>query len=182
MNAIEQELSQIPHFQYIHPQLFTSAQPSPEQLTQIKAYGVDTVLNLAIHQDAPEFEHQDQYCLEIGLNYLQIPLDWAQPPAEQCLFVLDLISHFVKDKVVWVYCNNNKRVSSLMYLYRQYYMGIDLVTAQQQLHQIWEPDNTWTSLIHGVGLLLQGRRSTEELEQALQQSQDQDQDQDQDGQ
>ena len=98
MNAIEQELSQIPHFQYIHPQLFTSAQPSPEQLTQIKAYGVDTVLNLAIHQDAPEFEHQDQYCLEIGLNYLQIPLDWAQPPAEQCLFVLDLISHFVKDK------------------------------------------------------------------------------------
>ncbi len=172
MNAIEQELSQIPHFQYIHSQLFTSAQPSPHQLSQIKAYGVDTVINLALHQDAAEFEHQDQHCLEIGLHYIQIPLDWEQPPAEQCLLVLDLIAHFVKDKIVWLYCTDNKRASSLMYLYRQYYMGIDLPTAQQQLHQIWEPDNTWTGLIHGLGLMLQGRKSTEELEQALQQSQD----------
>lgn len=175
MNEIEQQLSQIPHFQYIHNQLFTSAQPSLEQLSQIKSYGIDSVINLGIqpYQDTAALAHQDQHCLDLGLNYIQIPLDWEQPAAEQCLFVLDLIAHLARDKSIWVYCADNQRVSSLIYLYRQYYMGMDLPTAQQFMHAIWEPNNTWTGLIHGVGLLLQGRKSTEELEQALLQSQDQ---------
>ena len=59
------------------------------------------------------------------------------------------------------------RVSSLMYLYRQFYMNVDLPTAQEMLHQIWEPNETWTGLIHSISLQLQGRKATQELQQSL---------------
>lgn len=59
------------------------------------------------------------------------------------------------------------RVSSLMYLYRQYFMDVDMPTAQELLHQIWEPNETWTGLIHAVGLQLQGRKATEDLQHSL---------------
>ena len=59
------------------------------------------------------------------------------------------------------------RVSSLMYLYRQFYMNLDMPAAQELLHQIWEPNETWTGLIHSITLQLQGRKATQELQQSL---------------
>lgn len=69
--------------------------------------------------------------------------------------------------MVWVHCSNNNHVSSLMYLYRQYFMDVDIATAQDFLHDIWTPNETWTGLIHAVSLQLQGRKATQDLQQAL---------------
>ena len=83
------------------------------------------------------------------------------------LLVLDLIDHLVKEQMVWVHCTQNYHVSCLIYLYRQYYMNMDMPTAQEYLHQLWEPNETWTGLIHAVALQLQGRKATHELELSL---------------
>ena len=72
--------------------------------------------------------------------------------------------------MVWLHCSQNRCVSSLMYLYRQYYLDVDMPTAQQLMHQIWEPNETWTGLIHAVSLQLQGRKSTLDLEYSLMQA------------
>jgi hypothetical protein len=80
--------------------------------------------------------------------------------------VLDLIDHLVRKKYLGTLCKNY-RVSCLMYLYRQYYMNIDMPTAQELMHQIWEPNETWTGLIHAVALQLQGRKATEDLQHSL---------------
>ncbi len=48
MNEIENALSHIENFQYIHEHLLTSGQPSPTELQTIKEYGVSTVINLAL--------------------------------------------------------------------------------------------------------------------------------------
>ena len=167
MNDIETELTHIPNFQFVHEHLFSSGQPSAEQLKQIKEYGVDTVINLAFTDAEPHLAHEEKICAELGLNYVQIPILWDTPADDQCLFVLDLIEHLVAGKMVWVHCAGNKRVSCLMYLYRQYFMNIDMPTAQELMHQIWEPNETWTGLIHAVSLQLQGRKSTLELQHSL---------------
>ncbi|TCM61908.1 protein tyrosine phosphatase (PTP) superfamily phosphohydrolase (DUF442 family) [Acinetobacter calcoaceticus] len=167
MNEIEQQLSEIPNFQFIHDRLLTSGQPSLQQLNLIKDYGVDSMIRLSLNDAQAELEQQDQHCLDIGLNYLHMPMLWDRPTADQALLVLDLIDYLVKDKMIWVYCDDNCRVSSLMYLYRQYYMGLDLPTAHELLHQIWEPNDTWTGVQHAVSLQLQGRISTQELQQDL---------------
>ncbi len=167
MNELETELSHIANFQFVHEHLFTSGQPTAEQLKHIKEYGVDTVINLAFSDADPSLEHEDKICTELGLNYIQIPISWDTPADDQCLFVLDMIAHLVQEKMVWVHCAANMRVSSLIYLYRQYFMDMDMPTAQELMHEIWEPNETWTGLIHAVSLQLQGRKSTLDLQHSL---------------
>ena len=167
MNELEQELSEIANFQFVHEHLLTSGQPTVEQLKQIKEYGVDTIINLAFTDADLHLENEDKICAELSLNYIQIPILWDTPADDQCLFILDLIAHLVQEKMVWVHCTENMRVSSLMYLYRQYFLDIDMPTAQEELHKVWEPNETWTGLIHAVSLQLQGRKSTLDLQHSL---------------
>ncbi|WP_122898489.1 protein tyrosine phosphatase family protein [Acinetobacter sp. B51(2017)] len=167
MNELETQLSQIQHFQFVHEHLFTSGQPSAEQLAQIKAYGIITVINLALNSATTSLPNEDQLCLDLGLNYLQIPISLDTPSPDQCLLVLDLLDHLVQEQMLWIHCQNNQHVSSLMYVYRQYYMDMDMPTAQQLLHDIWQPNETWTGLIHAVTLQLQGRKATRELNLSL---------------
>jgi protein tyrosine phosphatase (PTP) superfamily phosphohydrolase (DUF442 family) len=167
MNDIEHALSHIENFQFIHDHLLTSAQPTAEQLKSIKEYGVNTIVNLALNDASPHLAGEDRICLELGLNYIQIPMLWETPSDDQCLLVLDMLDHLVQEQKVWVHCAKNYRVSSLMYLYRQYFMDMDIPTAQELLHNIWQPNDTWTGLIHAVALQLQGRKATKELQQSL---------------
>ena len=167
MNTLETELSHVLNFQFVHEHLFTSGQPTPEQLKQIKEYGVNTVIHLGLSDEEQYLAHEDRICLELGLNYIHLPILWDTPSDEQGLLLLDLIDHMVQDKVVWLHCNNNQRVSSLIYLYRQYYLNIDMPTAQEMLHQVWEPNETWTGLINAISMQLQGRKSTQDLQQSL---------------
>lgn len=169
MTTLEQSLSQIPAFSIIHEHLFSSAQPSVEQLKLIKEYGCSTVINLALTNAPNHLENEDRICLDLGLNYIHIPIDWETPSAEQCLLVLDLIDHLVQNEIIWVHCSKNDRSSCLMYVYRQFYMNMDMPTSQDLLHEIWEPNETWTGLIHTITLQLQGRKATLELQQSLQQ-------------
>ena len=167
MDELEQQLSQIANFQFVHEHLLTSGQPTAEQLKQIKEYGVDTIINLAFSDADPHLEHEDKICAELGLNYIQIPILWDTPADDQCLVVLDLIAHLVQEKMVWVHCAANMRVSSSMYISRQYFMDMDMPTTHEMMHQIWELNETWTGLIHAVSLQLQGRKSTLELQHSL---------------
>lgn len=170
MTTLEQSLSQIPAFSIIHEHLFSSAQPTAEQLKLIKEYGCSTVINLALSNAPNHIENEDRICLDLGLNYIHIPIDWETPSAEQCLLVLDLIDHLVQNEIVWIHCSKNDRSSCLMYVYRQFYMNMDMPTSQDLLHEIWEPNETWTGLIHSITLQLQGRKATLELQQSLQQA------------
>lgn len=170
MTSLEQSLAQIPTFSVIHEHLFSSAQPSIEQLKLIKEYGCSTVINLALSNAPNHIENEDRICLDLGLNYIHIPIDWETPSAEQCLLVLDLINHLVQNEIVWIHCTKNDRSSCLMYVYRQFYMNMDMPTSQDLLHEIWEPNETWTGLIHSITLQLQGRKATLELQQSLQQA------------
>lgn len=167
MNDIETQLSQIKNFQFIHERLFSSGQPTAEELKQIKEYGIGTVINLAESDAEHALPHEDKICLDVGLNYIQLPISWETPSSDQCLLLLDLVNHLLESQMVWVHCSNNNHVSSLMYLYRQYFMDVDIATAQDFLHDIWKPNETWTGLIHAVSLLLQGRKATQDLQQAL---------------
>ncbi len=111
--------------------------------------------------------HEDKICLDVGLNYIQLPISWETRSSDHCLLLLDLVNHLLESQMVWVHCSNNNHVSSLMYLYRQYFMDVDIATAQDFLHDIWKPNETWTGLIHAVTLQLQGRKATQDLQQAL---------------
>lgn len=170
MNNLEETLCKIPKFQYIHEHLFSSGQPNAEQLKSIKEYGISTIINIALGDSTDHLTNEDHICLDLGLNYIQLPISWDTPAPEQALFVLDTINFLVQSQSVWIHCSGNLRASALIYLYRQYYMGMDISEARILLEQIWSLNETWTGLVHNVSLQLQGRKSTQELEQSLAQT------------
>lgn len=159
------DLLQILNYVYVHEHLVTSGQPTAEQLVWIKEAGFSTVINLALTDASNHLPLEDRLCLELGLDYIQIPLLWDQPSSSAGLLTLDMIAHLVQEQKVWLHCAKNWRVASLMYLYRQFYMGMDLAEADAYLEQIWQPDDTWTGFIHALRLQLQARHSTREIQQ-----------------
>lgn len=167
MNELELKLSQIEYFQFVHQNLFISAQPTAEELLNIKEYGVSTILNIALSDSPNHLDAEDKICTDLGLNYVQLPLSFDMPSVDQAILILDLIDHLAKQQMLWLHGSNSFKVSSLIYLYRQYYLDMDMPTALELLHKIWEPNPTWTGLIHAVALQLQGRKATKELEISL---------------
>lgn len=159
------DFQSILNFVPIHQNLYTSGQPTSEQLQLIKESGFTIIMNIALTDATNHLEHEDRICLDLGLDYLHIPLLWDCPNTCTGLFVLDLIDHLVQQHKVWLHCARNFRVSSLMYLYRQYYMGIDIVEADQYLHEVWQPNDTWTGFTYAIQQQLQARQITKELQQ-----------------
>ncbi|KAA8734756.1 hypothetical protein F4V57_03060 [Acinetobacter qingfengensis] len=164
-NRIDEALTDILNHVFIHEHLTTSGQPTFEQLAQIKAAGFNTIVNLALTNASNHLPNEDKICLELGLDYIHIPLLWDCPNPSTGLLILDLIAYLVQEQKVWLHCAKNLRVSSLMYLYQQYYLGIDIAIADIALHEIWEPDATWTGFMHAIQLQLQARQSTQEISQ-----------------
>ena len=160
-----QDINQILNYVPVHEHLATSGQPTAEQFSWIKAEGFTTIINLALTDASNHLPLEDRICLELGLDYIQIPLLWDQPSTSAGLLVLDMIAHLVQEQKVWLHCAMNMRVASLMYLYRQFYMGISLPEADALLEDIWQPDETWTGFIHALRLQLQARQSTLEIQQ-----------------
>lgn len=81
MTTLEQSLSQIPNFSPVHEHLLSSGQPTAEQLHHIKEYGCSTVINLALNDADPHLDQEDRICLELGLNYIHLPILWEMPAA-----------------------------------------------------------------------------------------------------
>lgn len=147
-------------YQAVHDGLHTSGQPTAEQFADIRAAGVEVVVNVALTNASNGLIHQGQFedriVLDLGMDYVHLPLAWDQPSAAQALTVLKYI-HYLQGQTVWLHCAKNMRVSCLMYLYRQHYLGYSMEEAQQYLQRIWEPDATWTGLMHAVGMQVQAQ-------------------------
>lgn len=152
------------NYQKVHEYLYTSGQPSAAQFEQICQAGVNTVINLALTDASNSLLRdgisEDRIVQELGMNYVQLPLLWDRPCPVQALLVLKLIHYLIEQQgqTVWVHCAKNWRVASLMYLYRQFYMNIPIDQAEILLHQIWEPDATWTGLLHAVDMQLKAEK------------------------
>lgn len=159
LNGID--ISGLSNVQKVHDNLYSSGQPSVQQLQLICQAGVSTVVNLALNDTDNSLMRQhiceDRTVLELGMHYIHLPLLWDCPSASQALFALKAIHH-LQDQLIWVHCSKNWRVSSLMYLYRRFYMNMPIEQAEELLHQVWEPDETWTGLINAVAMQLQAEQ------------------------
>ncbi len=139
-------LSAILAFQSVHPRLMTSGQPTFDQFGDIARAGFSTVVNLALTDASNAIAGEDRCVLALGMDYLQLPLLFDQPTLSQALRVLAVVDELQREKV-WLHCALNKRVSSLMYVYRTCYLGMDAAEAQALLYQVWTPNDPWLALI-----------------------------------
>lgn len=151
-------------YQAIHPCLHSSGQPTAEQFAVLSAAGVNTVINVALTDASNALLapfNEDRIVLELGMDYVHLPLLWEQPSMSQAYAILQYIDFLLaQQQTVWVHCAKNMRVASLMYVYRLHWMNMAMGEAQDLLHAIWQPDDTWTGLIHALNMRAQAEKTT----------------------
>ena len=166
------DVSGILNVQKVHDNLYSSGQPTLAQLEILAQAGVSVVVNLAFNaNNNPQVTdansaQEDRMVLELGMQYIQVPILWDCPEASSALFALKAIYH-LNAQLVWVHCDDNKCAASLMYLYRRFYMQMPIDEAQALLHEVWQPDETWVGLINAVAMQLQTEQQQAELMQEM---------------
>ena len=143
---LNQGIAQIKNFIKISERIGTAGQPTEAQFSAIKDAGYEVVINLAMPTSTNAISNEGELVTSQGMEYVHIPVQWEAPTAED----LDDFFQVMKanqSKKVFVHCALNMRVSAFIYLFRIICQGVRSVDAEEQLHQIWEPDKVWQEFI-----------------------------------
>lgn len=132
------EVKDMLNFHPIEDGLATAGQLLPEHVAAVVAADIELVINLATASE--ERNASEGFLLTSeGINYVQIPVLWEQPTAEdlQLFFaVMDARS----DRSTLVHCFANYRASAFTYLYRVLRLGVDEVEARRGLDAVWNDE------------------------------------------
>ena len=127
----------------------TSGQPSPEQLQQLAVDGYRLVINLAPPNVYGSLPDEGYIVASNGISYVNIPVDWDRPQAEDYRLFSDILSNSGGRKVL-VHCQTNKRASLFTFLYRVIYQGVSQAEAIEAVHQVWTPEAHWQAFIRTI--------------------------------
>ncbi len=129
--------------------LSSSAQPNAAYLKRAKSLGFDVVINLA----PPEYEeavpNEGAILAEQGVVYVNIPVRFGNPTAEDFRMFSDIMKSAAKKNVL-VHCQVNLRGSSFGYLYRVIHESANEDEARGILTAVWMPNPTWKKFIESV--------------------------------
>ena len=139
----------------IDSKTITAGQPSEEQLAECAEAGVSTVINLAPISPRYSLADEEKTCVDLGMTYIHIPVDWDQPREED-------YQHFVEemqglgDQKLLIHCAANYRVSAFYSVYARHFLGWSSDRAKKLRASIWESnpkwsmDESWRSLIEKI--------------------------------
>lgn len=82
-----------------------------------------------------------------GLAFINIPI-MHDPPAEQDYEQFDLTLNAFSKRKVLVYCQFNRRASSMVFLYRVIVGNEDPRLAYESVTSVWAPDGPWRGFMH----------------------------------
>lgn len=139
------------------PGLTSSAQPDAAYLKRAKALGYDIVINLAPPEYKEAVEAEGALLAAQGVAYLNIPVNFSNPTAEDFRLFSDVMKS-VQKKNVLVHCQVNLRGSSFTFLYRVIHEGAADDEARGKLNSVWAPNPTWKKFIESV-LAANGRKA-----------------------
>ena len=126
------EVKDILNFHPIEDGLATAGQLLPEHVAAVVEADFELVVNLATASEA-------FFLTSEGINYVQIPVLWEQPRAED-LQLFFAVMNARGDRNTLVHCFANYRASAFTYLYRVLRLGVDEVEARKGLDVVWSDE------------------------------------------
>ena len=135
-------LQTLPNYLQLDEHLHTSGQPSPVQLEALGSQGIRTVINLALPTSDNAVEKEAAIITGQGIRYLQIPVNWETPLADDYALFASLFP-LVNRSPLLIHCAKNMRVSAFIYLYRRVVGGLSHRSAAGSLQKIWTPTDQW---------------------------------------
>jgi uncharacterized protein (TIGR01244 family) len=140
-------LTDIYNFRSVDDRLFTSGQPTEQQLAAAAASGIEVVINLAVHDD-PRYSLKDEAgAVEaLGMDYIHIPVQFASPTKDDFQAFAVAMDANASRKVL-VHCAANMRVTAFIGLYRVLRHGWKRENAFALMDSVWKPNEVWATFI-----------------------------------
>src|SRR6185369_9796702 len=126
--------------------LASSAQPTAAWLATVGEQKYEVLINLAPPQSMGSIANEGGIVSSKGLKYVNIPVDFMRPTAEDFRFFSEVMKASA-GRNVFVHCQANFRGSSFVFLYRVIHEGAPAAEAWSKLQGVWVPDPAWRRFI-----------------------------------
>jgi protein tyrosine phosphatase (PTP) superfamily phosphohydrolase (DUF442 family) len=140
------KLEDIYNYLRLSDSIATAGQPTADQFPTIKDFGYQVVVNLALPESTNALADERAIAENLDMQYIHIPVVWENPTLDNFQDFADALQANA-DKPVFVHCAANMRVSAFMYLYNRIYKQMSEEQAQNNLSQIWTPNDIWQNFI-----------------------------------
>ena len=140
------ELSDIINWRRRDAKTTLSGQPTEEQLADIKALGVNHIINLGPHWNKGALPDETASVTGLGMEYIYIPVDFENPTEQDFADFCDALDR-LGDVPVHVHCIYNARVSAFYYRYAKAELGGSEAEAFALMDSIWRPGGVWAAFI-----------------------------------
>lgn len=139
------ELTGVINWRRVTKRVTTSGQPTEVQLAQIRALGVDDVINIGPHSNKGALADEAGTLAGLGMRYVYIPVDFEAPTEDDFVAFCAAMKEVI-DRPVHVHCIYNARVSAFFYRYALAGFG-DVGEAFARMDSIWRPGGVWAEFI-----------------------------------
>ena len=143
------------NFRQYSPALASAGQPTAHQLRELQEEGYERIIYIAFSDHENSLRHEDRIVKELGMEYVQIPVDWNAPRREEFEAVSAALADDPNRKTL-LHCQVNYRASAFAFLHRVVRGGVSVEKAKADMNAIWRPNAVWRDFIfdtlraHGV--------------------------------
>lgn len=141
----------IANFYRYSDQLAAGAQPTTDQLIDLKTDGYTVIVNISPISTKNALHNEAELVEKMGLDYIHFPVDCSHlRPVHYKTF--EGIMNGVKDQKVFVHCGGNIKSSNLIHMYNVIANGKDEKTSLQTLYKIQQPEDKWFVYFREMGM------------------------------
>jgi protein tyrosine phosphatase (PTP) superfamily phosphohydrolase (DUF442 family) len=120
--------------------------PTKKQLEDASKEGFGRIVYIAFSDHEDSLPDEDRLVKSLGMQYLQIPVDWDAPRPED-FYLLAGAMQRAPDTRTLLHCQANFRASAFSFLYRVVNLGVPVATAKADMNKVWTPNETWTKFL-----------------------------------
>lgn len=142
-------LTEITNFRQYSATFASSGQPTEEQLQAIADAGFERVVYIAFTNNQNALPDEDQIVKRLGMEYMQVPVDFANPLPDDFYAFADSMRRNT-DKKTLLHCQVNARATAFSFLYRVLYEDVPVAEAKADMNTVWQPNEVWRDFIFEV--------------------------------
>lgn len=141
----------IGNFYQYSEELASGAQPSIEQLQELKNNGYEVIFNISPQSARNSMVNEAEVVEKLGMDYVHFPVDCTNlRPIHYKAF--EGIMKGISDKKVFVHCGGNIKSSNLIHMYHVLNKGMNESISLQTLYKIQYPENKWFNYFKLMGM------------------------------
>jgi len=142
-------LAEITNFRQYSASFASAGQPTEEQLQAVADAGFERVVYIAFTNNQNALPDEDQIVKRLGMEYMQVPVDFANPLPDEFYAFADSMQRNT-DKKTLLHCQVNARATAFSFLYRVLYEDVPVAEAKADMNTVWQPNEVWRDFIFEV--------------------------------